>query len=529
MGLDSLDEESLFLILGFLAPRDIPSVALLNTYFRDFVRERERFLWKALLKHSFGVEFESLHPGVPNQWSGAFPDLENSRVPERDLALRFHKICMKYGSVGYRMIRVWNGIYLWAQRHALPLKETLLPGVSLERLDKCDQLVRRRSHDIHALPLELGSMYALCGGQSFARLRMPSGDPFELNDIDELSEGFPEGQLEFNDAPGCIQLQGLFGGMKVYHDEFSLSLIPFETMVYCSIFKRLSRTRFLIALNLYGVRYKHMYLEPKSGQLQFDPKPGMPNGIDCISSSRRVYEPGKPPPPWYIAPGDAMKRIPQHYPETEDHVHDMGYAVFPIVAMMHWFESYMIELSRGNFRYKFVPELGEHIIWKFPALPPECSELITSGISVKSSCVLAPHAIQNPSLGLVWAYTIQFRLLSIDEQNEIDPAPLGGPLKSVQLRERYWRISSANGTEEVQGEGVIGHFPILEEGGETFEYSSYTSITTQTRYTHKDLSIQGTMDGYFTFEEHLEGTSTPCRTVNASCPRMHLCFPNIVY
>lgn len=96
MGLDSIDKESLFLILGFLPPRDIPCVSLLNRYFRDFVREHETIIWKSTLKHSFGVEL-----GTPCQWSGAFPDLEDSRVPEHDLALIFHGICLKYGSVGF--------------------------------------------------------------------------------------------------------------------------------------------------------------------------------------------------------------------------------------------------------------------------------------------------------------------------------------------------------------------------------------------------------------------------------------------
>jgi len=539
MGLDSIDKESLFLILGFLPPGDIPSVASLNKYFRDFLQEHESIVWKSTLKNSFGVELRHSLPsgGVvplvgwcPHQWSRAFPDLEDSTVPERDLALRFHRICQKYGSVGYRMIRIWDGLYTWARTHAAPIYETLLPGVALEKLDLCDQLVKRDSHGVHGLPFELGAMYSLCGGQSFARLTTPSGDPFEFGSGVGEDE-FPEGlQLEFSDSPGCIQLQGLFGGMKVYHDEFSLALIPFETMIYCSIFNQLPRISFLIALNLYGVRYKHMYFDPGTGQLQFDPKPGMSQGIDCLQHPRRVYAPGKPQPPWYVPSKHQIQLIHHHYPETENHVLEMGYSVYPVVAMVHWFESYMMELRRGNFQYKYIPALDEQIIWKFPAVSPECSEVITHGISVKSSCVLVPHAIQNPSTALVWAYNVSFKLLRVEEQVEMygksGLQEFGGPLERVQLQRRHWKVFSQNGVDEVDGEGVIGDFPILQEGEGTYEYSSYTSILTEDCYAHQDVPIDGTMEGYFTFVELSDGRP---RSIRAVCPTMHLQFPDIVY
>lgn len=532
MGPEALDTETLLLVLGFLSPRDISAVSQSNRYLRQFIKEHETIVWQSTLKYCFGVELES-SGSEPHQWCGAFPDIGNSLIPERDLCLKLHALCSRYGSIGYRMIRIWDGLYSWAQQHALPLKETLLPGVSLDRLEKCHQLVIQRSNGRYGMPMELAALYALCGGQSFARLKTPSGDPFEPNAMND--DEFPEGlQLEFSDAPGCVQLQGLFGGMKVYHDEFSLSLIPFETMVYCSIFKRLSRPGFLVALNLYGVRYKHMYLEPTTGQLQFDPKPGMSQGIDCVSHSRRLFAPGRDLPSWYVPPEDEMKLIAPHFPETEGFVREMGYEVQPIVPMVHWLESYMMEVSRGNFRYKYVPDLGERIIWKFPALAPECSEVITHGISVKSSCVLVPHAIQNPSVGLVWAYSIEFRLLSVDEQKETcdstSTGEFGGPLRCVQLQRRHWKITSANGIEEVDGEGVIGEYPVLKEGGESFDYSSYTSIVTQDHYTHKDVAVDGIMEGYFMFVEIPEGNSSySSRRISAVCPTMHLTFPNIIY
>ncbi len=57
----------------------------------------------------------------------------------------------------------------------------------------------------------------------------------------------------------------------------------------------------------------------------------------------------------------------------------------------------------------------------------------------------------------VWAYQIEIENLSE---------------KTVQLRERYWKISNALGKiEEVHGEGVVGKQPVLEPGGK-FDYTS---------------------------------------------------------
>ncbi|MEQ8229996.1 MAG: Co2+/Mg2+ efflux protein ApaG [Rhodospirillales bacterium] len=63
----------------------------------------------------------------------------------------------------------------------------------------------------------------------------------------------------------------------------------------------------------------------------------------------------------------------------------------------------------------------------------------------------------------VWAYTVR-----IENQGA----------ETVQLINRYWRITDAQGTShEVRGEGVIGEQPILAPG-EAFEYTSGTPLAT---------------------------------------------------
>ena len=53
---------------------------------------------------------------------------------------------------------------------------------------------------------------------------------------------------------------------------------------------------------------------------------------------------------------------------------------------------------------------------------------------------------------------------------------------TVQLRNRYWRITDAHGrTQEVRGPGVVGEQPILRPG-DAFEYTSGTPLATETGF-----------------------------------------------
>ena len=50
--------------------------------------------------------------------------------------------------------------------------------------------------------------------------------------------------------------------------------------------------------------------------------------------------------------------------------------------------------------------------------------------------------------------------------------------ETVQLRNRYWRITDALGrVQEVRGPGVVGEQPVLEPG-QSFEYTSGTPLPT---------------------------------------------------
>lgn len=87
----------------------------------------------------------------------------------------------------------------------------------------------------------------------------------------------------------------------------------------------------------------------------------------------------------------------------------------------------------------------------------------TQGITVEVEPIYLPEQSE-PALGhYLWAYRVRITNTSA---------------ATVQLRERYWRITDAHGlVQEVRGEGVVGEQPVLASG-QSFEYTSGTTLGT---------------------------------------------------
>lgn len=90
-----------------------------------------------------------------------------------------------------------------------------------------------------------------------------------------------------------------------------------------------------------------------------------------------------------------------------------------------------------------------------------------SAITHDIKVTVAPIYLEGQSIAeesyYVWAYTIEVKNASAF---------------TVQLVNRYWRITDANGqVEEVRGKGVVGEQPLLKPG-EAFHYTSGASLRT---------------------------------------------------
>mmetsp|Transcript_18351 Transcript_18351/g.45477 ORF Transcript_18351/g.45477 Transcript_18351/m.45477 type:complete len:505 (-) Transcript_18351:95-1609(-) len=111
---------------------------------------------------------------------------------------------------------------------------------------------------------------------------------------------------------------------------------------------------------------------------------------------------------------------------------------------------------------------------------PYCSYAVTRGVEVIASAIYAPQAVE--SFGYI--YSIRIRLITptsralrtgdhTDSSNYMSPSERG--FETCQLNTRNWQISNfeTGNTDSVHGEGVIGMFPLLREGGYTDDGHSF--------------------------------------------------------
>mmetsp|Transcript_22141 Transcript_22141/g.46372 ORF Transcript_22141/g.46372 Transcript_22141/m.46372 type:complete len:563 (-) Transcript_22141:243-1931(-) len=151
-------------------------------------------------------------------------------------------------------------------------------------------------------------------------------------------------------------------------------------------------------------------------------------------------------------------------------------------SLLRWFEEHANRLAIG---YYYVQEYRPsqypsiRMISQFPTEldPVHCSRAVTNGVEVVASSLFVPGK-QFSMAGGIFMYSIRMRLLTSESGEEyISPERRG--FETCQLVSRHWRITkrrmvrSREGTsnmgdttvEEVRGEGVVGEYPLLHEGG----------------------------------------------------------------
>ncbi len=117
------------------------------------------------------------------------------------------------------------------------------------------------------------------------------------------------------------------------------------------------------------------------------------------------------------------------------------------------------------------------------------SEAVTRGVRVKVECHYSEEHSEPRDHRWFFVYTIRL-------ENESNQA--------VQLINRHWIITDANGrVEEVRGPGVVGKQPLLKPG-ESFEYSSGCPLRTRFGSMHGTYDMRVTESG-----EHFDATIAP--------------------
>lgn len=153
-------------------------------------------------------------------------------------------------------------------------------------------------------------------------------------------------------------------------------------------------------------------------------------------------------------------------------------------GMLLWLEEHSRRLQDGIIKVR--QERKIRSVNQFSEQPPLCSCAITNGVKVRASAALVPEFsnLQDESEKYLFAYSIRMSL-----------SPGGGffngmTFNSCQLYWRHWIIRANDAVvSDVNGEAVIGKFPLLRSGKEEFVYQSCTSLA----------ASKGSIEGSFTF------------------------------
>ncbi|KAL3811315.1 hypothetical protein ACHAXA_005401 [Cyclostephanos tholiformis] len=143
-------------------------------------------------------------------------------------------------------------------------------------------------------------------------------------------------------------------------------------------------------------------------------------------------------------------------------------------SILRWFEEYAHRLHKNHYAVGILnPEDDDdrndnvnaiHSLLKYPTVNDtvNCSRAVTRGVEIVASAIFVEE------MGM-FVYSIRMRLLTPDDgDGYMTPEQRG--FDTCQLVSRHWKISKVRSVgppaiDEVRGEGVIGYFPILCDGG----------------------------------------------------------------
>lgn len=277
---------------------------------------------------------------------------------------------------------------------------------------------------------------------------------------------------------------GIIGGYEFYDHMVNVHLLPLdrvvvETREFEAALGTVKSKRIIVAASYYAEKW--FFLNSVDGQLYVGSRNVSINGeaFPCV-------------PHTLIRPRiDASCDVPQD-------------------AFLLWLEEYSSRLHSGMIRIRKFRKA--RVISLFPEEPPACSEAITNGVKVQASAVLVPE-VSSATGEYCYAYSIRMSLQP--EGCLLD----GMYYKSCQLYSRHWIIKSKDVVvADVNGEGVIGKYPLLLPNGEEFVYESCTPLP----------APPGFVDGSFTFVpgrlQKPEG-----RQFKVQVARFHLEVPEYIF
>ena len=189
----------------------------------------------------------------------------------------------------------------------------------------------------------------------------------------------------------------------------------------------------------------------------------------------------------------------------------------PYDSVLRWFEEHARRLHGGL--YSVGPLSSSHhsqtslSILQYPSAADtvHCSRAVTRGVEVLASSIFVPGFTLSRDGG-IFLFSIRMRLLTKEDGEDYMP-PNQRAFDTCQLVSRHWKVTAKRGqssdpvVEEVRGEGVVGEYPLLSEGGFKTYYSEGGASTLAQSSSFEDhLISEGS--GLFSYQSCSDKNST---------------------
>nr|XP_043628167.1 F-box protein SKIP16 [Erigeron canadensis] len=336
-----------------------------------------------------------------------------------------------YGMYPWSLVRrvknVWDRNRSWFTDNFPEVLPTLRKGASEDEINELEKSLKVK------LPLPTRVLYRFCDGQE------PVSDASRGNKFRTM----------------C----GLIGGYSFYNYLVDIFLLPIDLVIKETqdIVRHLgfTRPRYIVVAASSTFAKKIFFLDCEAGQLYV--------GTKNLLSVREMMP---------CVPNELI--ISVHDPKTGPQQD----------AMLLWLEEHAHRLENGMIKLR--EEGTTRSISQFPEQPPLCSSATTSGVQVRASAVFVPEFsdLLEEDNKYLFAYSVR---LSLKPEGCVVH---GMSHESCQLYRRHWIIKTNDQVvDDVDGEAVIGQYPLLCPGEKEFVYESCTT----------SAASPGSIEGSFTF------------------------------
>ncbi|KAF7824341.1 F-box protein SKIP16 [Senna tora] len=414
MGLESVGDLALHIILSKLGPEDTARIACVSKRFRASASEDS--LWLRICSQDLDVSNPIDPLGNP------VPSFKVTYQIWREAFLMYPWSLVK------RVKRCWDRIKTWLANNFPEAEATLCKGASEAEIQELENYLKVK------LPLPTRILYRFHNGQEFTS--------------EDLTKSAPGSSL------------GLIGGYSFYNHSVNVYLLPINQVILETqqIIRHLgfsSRSKYVVLAASSTSSEKLFFLNCTDGQLYVGTRNLATDGemIPCV-------------PHGLISLAHGL---------NGDKLQD---------AMLLWLEEHGRRLQNGII--KIHEEGNVRSISLFSEEPPLCSTAITNGVQVRGSAVFIPELAdpQDDHEKYLFSYSIR---MSLQPQGCIFN---GMSFNTCQLYWRHWIIRANDVVvSDVNGEAVIGKFPLLCPGDKEFVYQSCTPLSTPS----------GSIEGSFTF------------------------------